>query len=155
MAPHPGALRFDAMSILEQVQEDVKTAMKAGERERVGQLRMLVNALQAEEKEGKGDEVAALQRERKRRLDAAEALREGDRAEQADAEEAEAKLIEGYLPEQLSDEELNELVAGAVEESGASEPKDMGGVMKVLMPKVGGRADGKRVSAAVKEKLSS
>ena len=64
-------------------------------------------------------------------------------------------LIEGYLPEQLSDEELEELVAGAVEESGASEPKDMGGVMKVLMPKVGGRADGKRVSAAVKEKLSA
>jgi hypothetical protein len=143
------------MTILEQVQEDVKAAMKAGERDRVGQLRMLVNALQAEEKEGKGDEVAALQRERKRRLDAAEALREGDRTEQADAEEAEAQLIEGYLPEQLSDEELSELVAGAVEESGASEPKDMGGVMKVLMPKVGGRADGKRVSAAVKEKLSS
>ena len=99
------------MSILEQVQEDVKTAMKAGEKERVGRLRMLVNALQAEEKEGKGDEVAALQRERKRRLDAAEALREGDRTEQAEAEEAEAKLIEGYLPEQLSDEELSELVA--------------------------------------------
>jgi uncharacterized protein YqeY len=143
------------MSILEQVQEDVKTAMKAGERERVGQLRMLVNALQAEEKEGKGDEVAALQRERKRRLDAAEALKEGDRTEQAAAEVAEAKLIEGYLPEQLSDDELEQLVTSAVEESGASEPKDMGGVMKVLMPKVGGRADGKRVSAAVKEKLSA
>ena len=143
------------MSILEQVQEDVKTAMKAGEKERVGQLRMLVNALQAEEKEGKGDEVAALQRERKRRLDAAEALKDGDRAEQAAAEEAEAKLIEGYLPEQLSDEELSELVASAVEESGASEPKDIGGVMKVLMPKVGGRADGKRVSQVVREALGS
>ena len=143
------------MSILAQVQEDVKTAMKAGEKERVGQLRMLVNALQAEEKEGNGDEVAALQRERKRRLDAAEALKEGDRTEQAEAEEAEAKLIEGYLPEQLSDQELSELVASAVEESGATEPKDMGGVMKVLMPKLDGRADGKRVSAAVKEKLSS
>ena len=143
------------MSILEQVQEDVKSAMKAGERERVGRLRMIVNALQVEQKEGKGDEVAALQRERKRRLDAAEALREGDRTEQAESEEAEAKLIEDYLPEQLSDEELSELVAGAIEESGASEPKDMGGVMKVLMPKVGGRADGKRVSALVKEKLST
>jgi uncharacterized protein YqeY len=143
------------MSILEQVQEDVKAAMKAGERERVGRLRMLVNALQAEEKEGKGDEVAALQRERKRRLDAAEALREGGREEQAASEDAEAELIEGYLPEQLSDEELEQLVASAVEEAGASEPKDMGGVMKVLMPKVGGRADGKRVSAAVKEKLSA
>src|SRR5215203_6569990 len=109
------------MSILEQVQEDVKTAMRAGERERVGQLRMLVNALQAEEKEGKGDEVAALQRERKRRLDAAEALREGGREEQAEAEEAEAKLIERYLPEQLSDEHLERLVNEAVEETGASE----------------------------------
>src|SRR5215204_413706 len=143
------------MSILEQVQEDVKTAMKAGERERVGQLRMVVNALQAEEKEGKGDEVAALRRERKRRLDAAEALREGGRDDQAAAEEAEAKLIELYLPEQLSDDELSQLVESAVEETGASEPQDMGGVMKVLMPKIGGRADGKRVSAAVKEKLSS
>jgi uncharacterized protein YqeY len=143
------------MKILERVQEDVKVAMKAGERERVGQLRMVVNALQAEEKEGKGDEVAALQRERKRRLDAAEALREGGRAEQAAGEEAEAKLIEGYLPEQLSDEELAGLVADAVSESGASEPKDMGGVMKVLMPKVGGRADGKRVSEAVREKLGA
>ena len=142
-------------SILEQVQDDVKTAMKAGEKDRVGQLRMIVNALQAEEKEGKGDEVAALQRERKRRLDAAEAYREGDRTEQAEVEEAEAKLIEGYLPAQLSDDELDELVASAIEETGASEPKQMGDVMKALMPKVGGKADGKRVSQAVKEKLSA
>ena len=143
------------MSILEQVQDDVKTAMKAGEKDRVGQLRMIVNALQAEEKEGSGDEVSALQRERKRRLDAAEAYRDSDRSEQADAEDAEAKLIEGYLPEQLSDDELAELVSSAVEESGASEPKQMGEVMKVLMPKVGGRADGKRVSQAVRERLGS
>ena len=143
------------MSILEQVQDDVKAAMKSGERERVGQLRMIVNALQQEEKEGKGDEVAALQRERKRRLDAAESLREGGRTEQAAAEDAEAKLIEGYLPEQLSDDELGELVAAAIEESGASEPKDMGNVMKALMPKVAGRADGKRVSQAVRERLGS
>lgn len=143
------------MSILEQVQDDVKTAMKAGEKDKVGRLRMIVNALQQEAKEGKDDEVAALQRERKRRLDAAEALREGGREDAARAEEDEAALIEGYLPAQLSDEELDELVSAAVEESGASEPKDMGGVMKALMPKVGGRADGKRVSAAVREKLGS
>jgi uncharacterized protein YqeY len=143
------------MAILEQIQDDVKTAMKAGEKEKVGQLRMLVAALQAEEKEGKGDEVAALQRERKRRLDAAESLREGGRDDAASKEDAEAELIEGYLPEQLSDDELSELVAAAVEESGASEPKDMGNVMKALMPKVGGRADGKRVSSAVREKLGS
>ena len=143
------------MSILEQVQEDVKTAMKAGEKDRVGQLRMIVNALQQEAKEGKDDEVAALQRERKRRLDAAEELRKGDREDQAKTEEDEAKLIEGYLPAQLSDDELSGLVSSAVEESGASEPKQMGDVMKVLMPKVGGRADGKRVSQAVREKLGA
>jgi uncharacterized protein YqeY len=142
-------------TILEQVQEDVKTAMKAGEKARVGQLRMIVNALQQEAKEGKDDEVAALQRERKRRLDAAEALREGGRDDQAAVEQSEAELIDGYLPEQLSDEELGELVGAAVEEAGANEPKDMGGVMKVLMPKVGGRADGKRVSQAVREKLGA
>ncbi len=143
------------MGILEQVQDDVKTAMKAGEKERVGQLRMIVNALQQEQKEGKGDEVAALQRERKRRIDAAESLREGGREEQASKEDDEAKLIEGYLPEQLSDEELGELVASAIEESGATEAKDMGNVMKALMPKVAGRADGKRVSGAVRDKLGS
>ena len=143
------------MTILERVQEDVKTAMKAGERDRVGALRMIVNALQQEAKEGKDDEVAALQRERKRRLDAAEALREGGRDDQAAAEESEAEMIESYLPEQLSNEELSGLVASAVEESGASEPKDMGGVMKVLMPKVGGRADGKRVSQAVRDRLGA
>ena len=142
-------------SILEQVQDDVKTAMKAGEKDKVGQLRMIVNALQQEAKEGKDDEVAALQRERKRRLDAAEALREGGRDDAAGAEENEAKLIEGYLPAQLSDEELEELVAAAVVEAGASEPKDMGNVMKALMPQVGGRADGKRVSGAVKQKLGA
>jgi uncharacterized protein YqeY len=141
------------VSILEQVQEDVKTAMKAGQKDTVGRLRMIVNALQQEGKEGKGDEVAALQRERKRRLDAAEALREGGRTDAAGAEEAEAELIEGYLPAQLSDEELGELVATAVQQTGASEPKDMGNVMKALMPKVGGRADGKRVSSVVRESL--
>ena len=115
---------------------------------------MIVNALQLEKKEGVDDEVAALQRERKRRLDAAEALREGGRDDAAGAEEDEAKLIEGYLPAQLSDDELAELVSAAVEETGASEAKDMGGVMKALMPKVAGRADGKRVSQAVREALS-
>ncbi len=143
------------MSILEQVQEDVKTAMKAGEKDRVGQLRMLVASLQAEQKEGKGDEVAALQRERKRRLDAAEALREGGRDEAAAAEQAEAEMIEDYLPEQLSEDELGELVSAAIEESGATEPKQMGEVMKALMPKVGGRADGRRVSQAVREQLGA
>ena len=113
--------------------------MKAGERERVGALRMLVNALQTGRKEGKGDEVAVLQRERKRRLEAAEALPRGRRAtEQAAAEEAEAELIEGYLPESSPTRSSRELVDAAVEETGASEPKRDG------QGDVGADAEGRR-----------
>jgi uncharacterized protein len=143
------------MSVLEQVQADVRTAMKAGERERAAALRMIVDSLQQDAKLGNGDEVAVLQRERKKRLEAADAYSEADRVEQASAEQFEAELIEAYLPAQLSDEELAELVEAAIAETGASEQKQMGRVMSALMPKVGGRADGKRVSAAVREKLGS
>ena len=143
------------MSALEQAQADVRTAMKAGDRERAGALRMVVDALQKDAKLGDGDEVAVLQRERKKRLEAAEAYHEAGRTEQAAAERFEAELIEGYLPQQLSDEELAALVDAAVEETGAGEQKQMGQVMSALMPKVGGRADGKRVSAAVRERLGS
>jgi uncharacterized protein len=143
------------MSVLEQVQADVRTAMKAGERERAAALRMIVDSLQKEAKLGDGDEVAVLQRERKKRIEAAEAYSEGGRAEQAETERLEAELIEAYLPAQLSDDELAELVDAAVAESGASEQKQMGQVMSALMPKVGGRADGKRVSAAVRERLGA
>ncbi len=143
------------MSVLEQVQADVRTAMKAGERERAAALRMIVDSLQQDAKLGDGDEVAVLQRERKKRLEAAEAFGDADRVEQAQAENFEAGLIEAYLPAQLSDEELSELVEAAVAETGASEQKQMGQVMSALMPKLGGRADGKRVSAAVREKLGA
>jgi uncharacterized protein YqeY len=143
------------VSVLERVQADVRTAMKAGDRERAGALRMIVDSLQKDAKLGDGDEVAVLQRERKKRLEAVEAYRDAGRTEQADAEGFEAELIEGYLPQQLSDEELAELVGAAVEETGASEQRQMGDVMKALMPKVAGRADGKRVSAAVRERLGS
>ena len=94
------------MSVLEQVQADVRTAMKAGEKDRAGALRMIVDSLQKDAKLGDGDEVAVLQRERKKRLEAADAYRDAGRTEQADAEGFEAELIEGYLPQQLSDEEL-------------------------------------------------
>jgi hypothetical protein len=143
------------MSVLEQVQADVRTAMKAGERERAAALRMIVDSLQQDAKLGDGDEVAVLQRERKKRLEAAEAYSKADRTEQAGAERFEAELIEAYLPAQLSDEELAELVEAAIAETGASEQKQMGQVMSALMPKLDGRADGKRVSAAVREKLGS
>ena len=143
------------MSVLEQVQEDVRAAMKAGDRDRAGALRLIVDSLQQDAKLGKGDEVAVLQRERKKRLEAAEAYGEAGRQEQEGAERFEAELIEGYLPQQLSDEELAELVDAAVAETGASEQKQMGQVMSALMPKLGGRADGKRVSAAVRERLGA
>jgi uncharacterized protein YqeY len=141
--------------VLEQVQDDVRTAMKARDRERAAALRMIVDVLQQDAKFGKGEEVAVLQRERKKRVEAAEAYEQAGRAEQAASERFEAELIEGYLPQQLSDEELGELVEAAVAETGASEQKQMGQVMSALMPKVGGRADGKRVSAAVRQKLGS
>jgi uncharacterized protein len=143
------------MSVLEQMQADVRTAMKAGERERAAALRMVVDSLQQDAKLGNGDEIAVLQRERKKRLEAEEAYREADRGEQASAERFEAELIEAYLPAQLSDEELAALVEAAVVETGATEQKQMGQVMSALMPKLGGRADGKRVSSAVREKLGS
>jgi uncharacterized protein YqeY len=143
------------MSVLEQVQADVRTAMKAGDRERAAALRMVVDSLQQDAKLGKGDEVAVLQRERKKRVEAAEAYGEAGRVEQAEAERFEAELIEGYLPKQLSDEELQALVDAAVTETGASEQRQMGQVMSALMPKVGGRADGKRVSVAVRERLGA
>jgi uncharacterized protein YqeY len=143
------------MSVLEQVQEDVRTAMKARDRERAAALRMVVDVLQQDAKLGEGDEVAVLQRERKKRVEAAEAYEGAGRAEQATAERFEAELIEGYLPRQLSDEELAELVDAVVAETGATEQRQMGQVMSALMPKLDGRADGKRVSAAVRRKLGA
>jgi uncharacterized protein YqeY len=140
-------------TILERVQADTRVAMKAGDRGRVGALRLIASALQQEAKEGKGDELAALRRERKRRLEAANAFREGGGDERAAAEEAEAELIADYLPAELSDEELADLVDAAVAEAGASEPTDMGKVMGIVMPRVGGRAEGKRVSTTVRERL--
>ena len=96
-----------------------------------------------------------LRRERKRRLEAADAYRDGGSADRADAEQREAELIEAYLPAELSDDELGELVDAAISESGASGPQEMGKAMGVVMGKVAGRADGKRVSAMVKERLAA
>ena len=143
------------MTALEQAQADVRAAMKARDRERAAALRLIVDVLQQDAKLGKGDEVAVLQRERKKRVEAAEAYEDAGRSEQAAAERFEAELIEAYLPEQLSDEELAQLVDAAVAETGASEQRQMGEVMSALMPKVAGRADGKRVSAAVRQRLGS
>ena len=128
--------------------------MKAGERDRVAALRLLTDALQKDLKAGGDDEVTVLRRERKRRLEAAAAYRDGGSDERADAEEAEAREIERYLPAELSDDELGAAIDAAVAETGAESAGDMGKVMGVVMGKVGGRADGKRVSAAVRERLA-
>jgi len=133
----------------------VTASLKAGDRKRVGALRLIVNELQKAAKDGNADEVAVLQRERKRRLEAAEAYREAAREDLADAEEREALIIEAYMPAQMSDEELRAIVGDAVAASGASSRKEMGKVMSAVMPQVKGRADGKRVSAIVQELLST
>ncbi|MBN8867040.1 MAG: GatB/YqeY domain-containing protein [Solirubrobacterales bacterium] len=143
------------MSAADQIREDAQAALKDGDRKRASALRMIQDVLQQENKLGKGDEIGALQRERKKRMEAAEAFADAGRYEQAEDERFEAELITAYLPAQLSDEELSALVKEAIEQTGASEPKQMGQVMGVLKERVGGRADGKRVSTEVREQLGS
>jgi uncharacterized protein len=140
--------------IADQVKSDMTAAMKAGERDRAQALRLVLASLQQAAKEG-GDELAVLRRERKRRHDAAAAFRDGGRPERAEQEEAEAQLISAYLPDELPDSELERIVADAVRETGASEQRDMGKVMGRVMPEVGARADGRRVSAKVREALEA
>ncbi len=141
------------MTLADSVKSDLTTAMKAGEKDRVGALRLVLSELQKAAKEGSDDELTVMRRERKRRLEAATAFRDGDRPELAAAEEAEAEIISAYLPAELSDDELAAIVSDAVAETGASSPKEMGAVMKAAMAKVAGRADGKRVSALVRSTL--
>lgn len=144
-----------------QLRSDLTTAMKARDELRSATLRMALTAITNEEVAGKvarelsDDEVLkVLGREVKKRKEAAEAFAGAGRAEQAAREEAERGVLDAYLPAQLSDEELGALVDAAVAESGAEGPKAMGAVMKVLTPRVAGRADGGRVAAAVKARLS-
>src|SRR3954451_10631160 len=158
MSHRASGLHLTWMSLLERVQSDITAAMKAGERERVGALRLRSSELQKAHKDAAAGtvaaEVAVLQRERRRGLEAATASRDAERADLAESEEAEAALIEAYLPAQLTDEELHAIVGDVVAETGASSPKEMGQVMSQVMPRLQGRADGKRVSAIVKEKIA-
>jgi uncharacterized protein YqeY len=143
------------VSLIDQVKSDTAVALNSGDKERVQALRLITNELQKAAKEqSDGDETAVLQRERKRRLEAAQAYADAGREDLAEGERREAAIIEEYMPEQLSDEELHAIVGDAVAESGASSPQDMGKVMSLVMPQVQGRADGKRVSAVVREKLN-
>jgi uncharacterized protein YqeY len=143
------------VTVIEQVRADITSAMKASDRERAGALRMVLSELQKAAKEDGGDELAVLRRERKRRLEAAEQFRAGNRPELATKEESEAELIQTYLPAELDDAELDALVADAIAKTGATTPQEMGNVMKAAMATVAGRADGKRVSARVRQALES
>jgi uncharacterized protein YqeY len=141
-------------TVADKVKQDVVLAMKEGDKDRVQALRLVLSELQKAAKDGDGDETAVLRRERKRRQESARAFRDGGREELAAGEEAEAELIGGYLPAELSDEELDSLVAEAIAETGAVEMKQMGIAIKAAMAKAGGRADGSRVSAMVRQALS-
>ena len=128
--------------------------MKAGEKDRVGALRLLLSELQKAAKEGSDDEHAVLRRERKRRRESEHTYRDNGREELAEKEAFEATLIEHYLPAELTDEELAELVGQAIEETGAQGPRDMGKVIGFVMKACGGNVDGARVSAKAKEALA-
>ena len=143
------------MTLVDTVKQDLVAAMKARESDRVGALRMVLSELQKSAKDGNADEIAVLRRERKRRLESASAFREGGRDELAAIEEGEAQLIEAYLPAEMPEAELRGIVREAIAQTGAASPKDLGQVMKATMAKVGARADGKRVSALVREELGA
>jgi len=142
------------VQVAERIRADVTAAMKAGDKDRVTALRLVLSELQKDAKEGKGDEQAVLRRERKRRRESEQAYREAGRDDLAAGEAFEAEAIAAYLPAELPDAELDSLVAAAVAETGASGPRDMGRVIKQVMAAAGGRADGRRVSTMVKEALS-
>jgi uncharacterized protein len=146
----------------EKLQADLSAAMKARDEVRTRTLRMALTAVTTEEVAGErarelsDDEIVkVLQREAKKRREAADAFADAGRTEQAEAERAEGVVLDDYLPAQLSDAELTELVAATIAEIGAEGPRAMGQVMKAVTPKVAGRADGRRVSGEVKRQLAS
>ena len=150
------------MSALKQrLQDDLTVAMKARDELRTATLRMALSALTNEEVAGKqqrelsdAEVEGVLRREVKKRAEAAEAFASGGRAESAERERAESDVLSAYLPANLSDDELTALVDAAVAETGATAPNQMGQVMKVLTPRVAGRADGAKVAAAVRARLA-
>jgi uncharacterized protein YqeY len=142
------------LNVLEQVRADVISAMKAGERDAAVALRMLVSELQKDAKEGNGDELAVLRREHKRRLEAATQFENANRPDLVHKEQAEAAMIARYLPPDITDQQLDDIIAEAISETGATGPRDMGPVMKVVKDRAGGLVDGKRASDAVRAALA-
>ena len=147
------------MSLIARMEDEVKAATLARDAERRDALRLILSALRSAEKElqrplSDEEELQVLQRERKRRIEAAEAFRSGGRDEQADAEERELAVLQEFMPEPLSEEDLEEIVDDAIAEVGATSIRDLGRVMADVMPQVSGRADGSVVSQIVREKLA-
>jgi hypothetical protein len=147
------------MSLIARIEEELKVAMRAQDRERTDTLRLTLASLRAAEKEvqrplKEDEELHVLQRERKRRMEAAEAFRDGGREEQAAKEERELEVIQEFMPEPIGEEELEQIIDDAIAETGATSLRDLGRVMADVMPQVAGRADGSMVSQLVREKLA-
>ena len=147
------------MSLIEEIEDELKTAMRERDDDRRDTLRLILSNLRSAEKElqrplSEDEELQVLQRERKKRLEAAEAFRSGGRDEQAEAEERELEVLEEFMPDPLSEDELEEIVDDVIAEVGATSIRDLGRVMADVMPQVSGRADGSQVSQLVREKLA-
>ena len=147
------------MSLVVRIEGEVKSAMLARDATRRDALRLILNSLRSAEKDlqrplSEDEELQVLQRERKRRIEAAEAFRAGGREEQAAQEDTELEILEEFMPEPLSEEELERIVDDAIAETGATSLRDLGRVMADVMPQVAGRADGSEVSQLVREKLA-
>jgi uncharacterized protein len=147
------------MSRIGEIEDEIKEAMKARDAERRDALRLIVNALKISEKElqrplSDDEELQVLQRERKRRVEAAEAFRAGGREAQAESEERELAVLEEFMPAPLSEDEIEDIVDDAIAEVGATSMADLGRVMADVMPQIAGRADGSVVSQIVREKLA-
>ncbi len=147
------------MRLIPELEDEVKEAMRAGDAERRDALRLIISSLKSAEKDllrplSEDEELQVLQRERKKRIEAAEAFRSGGREEQAQKEEGELAILEEFMPEPLSEDELERIVDDAIAENGATSMGDMGRVMADVMPQIAGRADGSAVSQLVREKLA-
>jgi uncharacterized protein YqeY len=147
------------VTLIGEIEDELKAAMKARDAERRDALRLILNALKSSQKElqrplSEEEELQVLQRERKRRIEAAEAFRSGGREEQAAAEERELEVLEEFMPEPLSEDEVDEIVDDVIAEVGATSMADLGRVMADVMPQIAGRADGSQVSQIVREKLA-
>jgi uncharacterized protein len=147
------------VSLIARFEEELTGAMRARDRERAGTLRLTLAALRAAEKElqrplAEAEELQVLQRERKRRVEAADAFREAGREERAANEERELAVIEEFMPEPIEEDELEQIIDDAIAETGATSIRDLGRVMADVMPQVSGRADGSEVSRLVREKLA-